>query len=604
MKKYLIIFLAVFAQNIFAQKIEFTAKAPSAVVSEQSFQLQYVINSQDVKNLQIPKISDFDIIAGPNSFTSSSYQFINGKSTSSFTTTYTYVLLAKKEGTYTIPAATVTVDGAQYKSNALSIKVLPPDANAQQQSKNQQQSNGNSTHISDDDIFILPLVTKTTVREQEMTMLTYKIYHSGNLVNIDNVKLPDFKGFMIQDIDLDQNKLNGVENYKGRNYQTYILKQVLISPQNAGKIDISPLTLTGIVRIQRRVQNPRSFFDSFSTYQDVKKPLSSGRVSINVNPLPTPKPADFSGAVGSLSMSSSISATELDANSSLTLKIVIKGTGNLKMIKTPKVVFPTDFESYEPKVTNNFTTTSTGLNGTKTIEYLSIPRHSGNFTIPAVSLTYFDLASNSYKTLTSESYTLNVAKGSGNQAVTTYNSVEQEKVQQLATDIRYIKNGSLNIKPKIKIFTGTIIFYLCYIIPLIITVLLGLFFQKQARENANIALMRNKKANKIAKKRLKTAEKFLKENKKEIFYDEILKALWLYVSDKLNISLSILNKENVAEEMSKHSVEPTIANEFLNLLKDCEFERYAPISDTNSAMDKIYSSAISLIEKLEGTIKK
>jgi hypothetical protein len=509
--------------------------------------------------------------------------------------------LAKKEGAYTIPAATVIVDGTQYKSNALSIKVLPPDANAQQNGKQQQSS---SAQISDDDVFILPIVSKTTVREQEMTMLTYKIYHLGNLVNIDNVKLPDFKGFMIQDIDVDPNKANGVENYKGRNYQTYTLKQVLISPQNAGKIDISPLMLTGILRIQRRVQNPRSFFDSFATYQDVKKPLSSGKVSINVTPLPMPKPANFSGAVGSLSMNSSISATELEANSSVTLKIAIKGAGNMKMIKTPTVAFPTDFESYEPKVTNSFTTTSTGLNGTKTIEYLAIPRHSGKFTIPAVPLTYFDLASNSYKTLTTEAYTLNVLKSSGNQAAAAYNSVEQEKIQQIATDIRYIKSGNLNIKPKAKIFTGTATFYLAYIIPALLAIILGLFFQKQARENANIALMRNKKANKIARKRLKTAEKFLKENKKENFYDEILKALWLYVSDKLNISLSILNKENVSEEMVKHLVAPAIANEFLDLLKNCEFERYAPNADTYLAMDKIYSNSISLIEKLENTIKK
>ncbi|MDR0831095.1 MAG: BatD family protein [Prevotellaceae bacterium] len=591
-----------FALPSVAQKVEFTAKAPSAVVSEQSFQLQYIINSQEVKNLQLPKIADFDIIAGPSSFTSSSYQFINGKSTSSFTTTYTYVLLAKKEGTFTIPPATAVIDGTQHKSNALSIRVLPPDA---QQPKQQNQQQSSSAQIDDDDIFILPLISKSTVREQEMTMLTYKIYHSGNLINIENVKLPDFKGFMIQDIDLDPNKVNGVENYKGRNYQTYILKQVLISPQNAGKIEISPLSLTGIVRVQRRVQNPRSFFDSFSTYQDIKKSLSSGRVTLNVTPLPTPKPADFSSAVGSLSMSSSISSTDVEANSSITLKITLKGSGNLKMIKTPNVIFPTDFETYEPKVINNLSTTSSGLSGTKTFEYLAIPRHSGNFTIPPVSLTYFDLAANSYKTLTTEQYTLNVAKGSGSQtAVAAYDAVEQEKVKQLATDVRYIKTGNLNIKPQTEIFTGTLNFYLFYIIPLLIAVLFGLIFHKKAKDNANIALMRNKKANKIAKKRLKKAEKNLKANQKDGFYDEILSALWLYISDKLNLPLSALNKENMSEELTKHSVSPEITDEFLSLLKNCEFERYAPIQDTHAAMDKIYSDSLKLIEKLENTIKK
>jgi len=604
MKKYFFSFLLIIliVPQVLAQKVEFTAKAPNAVISGQPFQLQYIINSDDVKNLQIPKIDDFQIVAGPSSFTSSQHQFINGKASSSVTTTYTYMLLSQKEGTFTIPSATISVDGAQHKSNSLTIKVLPPDAKPQNnQNGNQQQSS--TAQVPNDDIFILPIISRTNIQEQEMVLLTYKIFHRGNLVNIKDAKLPDFKGLMMQVIDIDDNKRRGIEHHQGRNYETYIIYQVLISPQHSGKIEISPLTMNAILRVQSRVQNPRSFFDNFVTYQDVQKPLSSGRTTLNVSPLPTPKPADFSGAVGSLSMTSEISTIELETNSSVTLKITIRGSGNLKLIKTPNVKFPTDFEQYDPKVTNNYSVNANGFSGSRTFEYLAIPRHSGKFTIPPVTLTYFDLPSNSYKTLTTQEFTLNVAKGSGSQSTSVQSFTNQEQVKQIATDIRYIKIGDMKIRQPEKIFTGTLNFYLAYLIPALIGVLLGLFFRKQAKNNANIALMRNKKANKIARKRLKAAEQNLKLNQKDKFYDEILSALWLYLSDKLNLSLSVLNKENAAEKMDKHSVEKSLSDEFLTLLNNCEFERYAPSNDSSAAMSKIYADAIKVIEKLENNIK-
>jgi hypothetical protein len=283
------------------------------------------------------------------------------------------------------------------------------------------------------------------------------------------------------------------------------------------------------------------------------------------------KPSDFSGAVGSLSMNSDISATEVEANSSITLKITIKGSGNLKLIKTPDVKFPADFEKYEPKTSNNYSISTNGFSGSKTFEYLTIPRHSGKFTIPPVTLTYFDLTTETYKTLTTQEYSLEVAKGSGSSETMVQNYTNQEQIQQIATDIRYIKMGDLKIRPREEIFTGTMNFYLAYIIPALVAVLLGLFFRKQAKNNANITLMRNKKANKIARRRLNAAEQNLKANQKDKFYDEILSALWLYLSDKLNLSLSALSKNNAAEEMEKHSVEKALSDEFLTLLNDCEF---------------------------------
>ncbi len=594
--------LALASLVAWADEVKFTAKAPQTVVAEQPFQLQFVVSSDDVSKLQVGKLDGFEVLNGPSTYTSQSYQFINGKSSHSVTTTYTYLIMGKKAGQYSISPATVVVGGKTYKSNALSIKVLPPDSKQQSQSSGGGQATiQKSQTIDSESLFIRAHLSKNSMREQEMATLTYKLYAKVDVVNLSDIKLPDFQGLMTHDIEV-QNAQN-IENYNGQNYVTYILKQMLISPQKSGKITISPLKCDVVVRQRQTVRDPRSFFGSYSTYQDVKKQISTSAVTLNVSPLPEPKPANFSGAVGSLSMTSSISATEVDANNSVTLKINIKGQGNLKLIPTPKVEFPTDFEQYDPKVDNQFSVRADGFSASKTIEYLVIPRHNGTFEIPAVELSYFDLPSKSYKTLRTEAYTLKVNKGTGSSQSVVYSNVDKESVKQIATDIQYIKYGDLRIKPKAEPFAGSLKFWLAMLLPLIVAITLGLVFQKKARENANLALVRNKKANKVATKRLRTAQKFLREGKKDSFYDEILSALWLYLSDKLNIPISALNKDNVKWELGKRSVQEELSEETLRFLTECEFHRYSS-SEEGSAMDKTYRDAIQLIGDLENTIKR
>jgi batD protein len=500
------------------------------------------------------------------------------------------------------------VNGKQHKSNALNIKVLPADSKQQATQQNSKRNSGQASHnIGAEDLFIRPILSKATVREQEMVLLTYKIYYKVDLVNIVDIKMPDFEGLMTHDIEV--KKPQDIENYNGQNYYTSILKQMLISPQRAGKITIGNMTGTAIVRTRQVVRDPNSFFGAYSTYQDVKKQLSSGIATLNVTPLPQPKPDDFGGAVGNLSMTSSISSENVEANSSIVLKINIKGTGNLKLIKTPKIDFPTDFEQYDPKVDNKFNVSTSGFSGSKTIEYVVIPRHSGRYDIPSTKLVYFDLSTNKYKTLSTESYTVNVSKGKATadlSATTTiaYNNKEQEQVKHIASDIQYIKTGNLHIKPYLNAFVGTAIFWICLLIPLIIAIMLGIIFNKKAKENANIALVKNKKANKIAKKRLKVAEKYLRTDNKEMFYDEMLSAIWLYLSDKLNIPLSQLNKDNTRDGLLAKSVAQEIVDEALTLLTDCEFERYAYGGDIRTAMDNIYNRAVETIGKIENNIRK
>ena len=601
----IVIFVTISAE---AQKIEFKASAPQTVVAGQPFQLQYSINDNNISKFSIAQIDGFDILNGPTSFVSSNYSFINGKSTQSVSTTYTYVLSAKKEGNYSIAPASAMVNGKQHKSNALNIKVLPTDSKQQATQQNSKRNLGQSAHnIGAEDLFIRPILSKATVREQEMVLLTYKIYYKVDLVNIVDIKMPDFEGLMTHDIEV--NKPQDIENYNGQNYYTSILKQMLVSPQRAGKITIGNMTGTAIVRTRQVVRDPNSFFGAYSTYQDVKKQLSSGIATLNVTPLPQPKPDDFGGAVGNLSMTSSISSENVEANSSIVLKINIKGTGNLKLIKTPKIDFPTDFEQYDPKVDNKFNVSTSGFSGSKTIEYVVIPRHSGRYDIPSTKLVYFDLSTNKYKTLSTENYTVNVSKGNASadsSATTTiaYNNKEQEQVKHIASDIQYIKTGNLHIKPYLNAFVGTAIFWICLLIPLIIAIMLGIIFNKKAKENANIALVKNKKANKIAKKRLKVAEKYLRTDDKEMFYDEMLSAIWLYLSDKLNIPLSQLNKDNTRDGLLAQSVAQEIVDEALALLTDCEFERYAYGGDIRTAMDNIYNRAVETIGKIENSIRK
>ena len=592
-----------------ADDVRFTASAPQRVIVGQPFQLVFSVN-ENGKDLRLPDVKGFEIIAGPYTSTSSSTQIINGDIRTSKEVRYTYTLLPEKEGDYQIQSATIVVKKEKYYSNVLNIKVLPEDkASQSQQGGNASQSGQirQSQSITSENLFIRPIISRTKIKEQEAVVLTYRLYARVDVTNIQSPKFPDFKGFLVQEIDLPQDRTMQPDNYEGVNYYTYDLRKVLLFPQETGKVTIEPMSCDVIVRVRSAQQRPRSFFDDFfDTYQEVSKTVTTSKVNLSVESLPQPKPADFSGLVGKLSLSTKLSASEVDANQPITITLKLQGSGNLKMLKNPTLQFPQDFEAYEPKATNNFTTTDTGLSGSKTIEYLVIPRHDGDFVIPAATISYFDVASDSYKTLSTEPISIRVNKGtqSVSNAPIVSNFTGQEKVEVLATDIRYINTGESNIKPVGRMIVGSMFFWLFYIISLVITIGLIIIFRKQARDNANVALMRNKKANKVARRRLKVAEREYKAGNKDTFYDEILKALWGYLSDKLSIPVSELNKDNISLRLSQRGVDEMVIQEFVKLLNDCEFERYAPIGNKESAMRHTFESTEKLISTLESTIKR
>ena len=605
MKKILsILFVCSLALVSWAQDVEFKASAPSQVIVGKPFQLVYSVNKR-AKDLRAPEFTDFDYIAGPYTSQSSSTSFVNGKRTSTFTLTYTYTLMAQKEGTFTIPAATIKVDGDEYVSNGVRIAVLPPDqpaSNSSSQSTGNTSTSGQSQDTGQGNIFLRTIVSKTKVCEQEAILLSYKLYFAGVDVAqfTNNTRLPEFKGFLKQELETGEIQTE-LEHYDGRNYQTAVLYRTLLFPQRSGDIVIEPAQFEAVLRVRNRAQVRSIFDDFFDSYTTATKPLTAAGVTIHVSELPKGKPAGFSGGVGQFAISSKISDTELEANEAVTLTLTIQGTGNMKLLKNPMVDWPEGFDVYDPKVTNNLKNTTEGVSGTRTIEYLAIPRAGGTYTIPAVQFSYYDIDNKTYRTQTTPEYTLNIARGNAEEGgtVVVNNFVQKEDIQQLGTDIRYIYASDVlpaANRPAIIAF-GTPFFWLCYLLPALLAAFAFVIFRKQIKENADITRVRYKKANKVAQRRLKTAEQLLKQNKKEAFYEEIERALWTYLSDRLSVPTAQLNKENIAQILVSKCVAQELIDEMLKVLSTAEFARYAPVSD--HAMQDLYDDTTKMINQLE-----
>lgn len=587
-----------------AQEIEFKAIAPEAVVMGQQFRLTYSVNAE-AKDLRVQELPDFDVLMGPTPSQSHSTQIINGKRTSETNFSFTYILMAKKEGTFNIPPATIKVKNANYTSNALVVKVLPPDKVDEASAQNTQQSNA----LSNKDFFMRMIVSKRNIYEQESILVTFKLYFIPSALTpqtFQSMKFPDFEGFLVQEIEQPQTGIQTkMENYNNRNYQTAILKEVVLFPQRSGTLTIEGGKYDVVAQVRNSNQQGRGFFDDFfDMYRDVKVTLTTPPSTIEVKSLPSGKPAGFGNAVGNFTMTTDINATQVKADEAVTVTVKINGTGNLRVIKNPEVIFPNDFEIFDPNVTMNTKNSTAGVSGSKTIEYMAIPRYGGEFEIPAIAFSYFDPKTATYKTIKSEPYKLQVEKGEGEgNAPVVSNYTNRESVRVLGQDIRYLKVKDIDFISKEELFFGSFLYYMSYLVPLILFFIFFFIYRKQVKENANIALVRTKKANKMAVRRLKNAGKLMKENKKEEFYEEVSRALWGYLSDKLNMPQATLTKDNVEAVLLQHGVKEELIKEFLDILNTCEFARYAP-SQASDAMDQLYALTAEAIGKMENTIKK
>ena len=608
--KHIYIFFLLFAvlltgaDKVFAQ-VTFKASAPATVVEGEQFRLSYILNKEG-KDIRLPDIPDFDVLFGPSISTSFSQRTVNGKTTSESSVTYTYILMAKKTGTFTIPSASIRVDGSNYESNSLQIKVLPPDESSSQGSaaggdRSEERSSGTgAATVSADDAFIRAIVSKNDPYEQEGFTVTFRLYTTLNVVNFGKIQFPEFEGFMVEEVDLPSNQQLQLERYNGRNYFTAVLRKTLLFPQRSGQISIPRGSLEMVFSVPsgRRVS---TFFGTQEVMVDVKKELATNPLSINVKPLPANKPASYANAVGNFTLKSGINSTEVKANEAIIVTLEISGTGNMKLIRNPEIEFPNNFEEYDPTVANSLNVTTNGLTGIRKIEYMAIPRYEGTYTIPAVEFTYFDPNKNRYETLTMPEQKLQIAKGDpGSSTASNFINRQDVKVEQ---DIRFLKTGEPAYLSGTAFFFGSLNYWLWNLIPLMILILLYIINRKQARENANVALMRTRKANKTAIKRLKAANRYLKEQDKDHFYDEVLRAIWGYFSDKLSIPLARLSRNNIEEELSRKGISEQLAGKFIEILDTCEFARYAP-AESNAEMDRIYNGTMEAIGEMENRLRK
>lgn len=579
------------------------ADAPAEVAVGEQFRLTYTVNTQNVNGFRVGTIpAELEVLMGPSTSSQSSFQMVNGHTSSSSSITYTYIICANKAGTYSIPAAHISVRGKTIASNQLRIKV----SGASRQGAQGQQGQGEGglrpagSRISGSDLFIKVSANKRRVHEQEPILLTYKVY---TLVDLTSLKgnMPDLKGFHTQEVQLPQQKSYKIETVNGRPYRTVTWSQYVMFPQITGKLEIPSITFDGIVIQQNRDVDPfEAFFNGGSGYVEVKKKIKAPGLTIQVDPLPA-RPAGFSGGVGSFTISAQLNKTDIKANNPVTLRVIISGRGNLKLIKKPEVKFPKDFDTYDAKVTDKTKLTSNGVEGNMVYDFLAVPRNQGKYEIPPIEFVYYDTEANAYKTVKTQAFTLNVAKGSGSASVSDYTGDAAD--DQLNKDIRGIKTGDADVHDIGDFFFGSTAYWVAMCVLAAIFVSLFVVFRHRAIANANIDRMRGKKANKVATKRLKKADRLMLDGKASLFYDEVLRALWGYVGDKLSIPVEKLSRENISQRLAERSVGDETIALFIGALDECEFERYAP-GDVKGNMSKTFEAAMTAIMRIEETMKK
>ena len=572
------------------------------------------INTQDVRGFRAGRMPEgFEVLMGPSTSTQSSFQMVNGHTSSTSSDTNTYILVANKNGTFTIPAAHVNADGKNIESNEIQIRVTgqsqPSSGGGSSQSgysqRRQPQSPADELRpagstISGGDLFIKVSASKRRVIEQEPILLTYKVYTLVGLTDLIG-KMPDLKNFYTREVPLPNQKSFSVEMLNGRPYKTVTWSQYVMFPQQSGKLEIPSITFNGIFVQQNRNIDPfEAFFNGGSGYVEVKKQIKAPGITIDVDPLPA-RPANFSGGVGSFNISAQIDQTEVKANDPVKLRVIVSGLGNMKLLKQPDVKFPKDFDKYDAKVTDKSKLTTNGLEGSVIYDFLAVPRHAGKFEIPPIEYVYYDIKERQYKTVTTEGFTINVAKGSGSGNVSAYTA--QEDVQLLNSDIHYIHTGSTRQHAAGELFFGSAEYWIILSSFLAVFVALLIIFRHRAIENANIVKQRAGRANKVAVKRLKQASKLMKAGLSGAFYDEVMRALWGYVGDKLNMPVEQLSRENISQQLSSHQVSDEIIQQFISALDECEFARYAP-GDATGNMNKVYDTALSALTQIASTMKK
>jgi len=619
-QKLILFFLFAIPGMLSAQDISFTAQAPKQVYVGQRFQLTFTLNSEG-SNFMGPEIVNFDILSGPMLSSGQNVMSVNGKMEYSSYSSYTFILQAIKPGTFTIPQALITVKGKRYMSNPTQITVLTPTQRQAQQppANNQQQGRNQQVPAKEDvgnDIFLKAVIDKNNPYQGEMVTVTYKLYTPTNRLQINQPdKIPSYPGFWAQDLLKDATQYpQYTEVINGRKYIVAELRKAALYPQKSGTLTIDPLVQDVIYQVKVKSRNPFAddpvfnndpFFKNFmddsffgSEYQNVSKTLRSNPIVVNVKPLPSAnRPVDFSGAVGQFSMKAQVDRTEVLTNDGITLRVSVTGTGNLNLIEKPAINFPPDFEVYDPKIIDNFSNKG-ATSGTRTFEYLIIPRAAGDFTIDPIQFAYFDPTHKDYSVISSEKFSLKVKKGNGSVADNTV----QGDVKVLGNDIRYLMEPPLHIHTTGNRLYGKPIYWLLLVLLVLGFVIFILIYRRNMQMKGDTKLMQRKKATRIAVKRLQKAKKLLESGKHDAFHEEISLALWGYISQKFNIPMSMLSMDTAREQLESRNVDIALTERFLSTLNDCNFARYAPEGKALN-MQQLYDLAIKTITETEQVLR-
>jgi hypothetical protein len=584
-----------FGAALYAQT-SLTVDVPRVVESGESFRLVYTVNAEPSSFNPPTTFAGLDLLAGPSQSRMSSTQIINGKRTESFQISYTYILQASSEGKYTIPSASVIVDGKTYSSQSVVVEVVKSEG------KSAKSDSGTTTGtVSSDDLFIRVFVNKNRVVKGEPLTATIKLYTRVSISGFEDVRFPSFNGFWSQETETPQNIEFVRENIDGKIYNAALLRRYLLVPQQSGSLTIDPVEMICQVQIRSSTATSRSIFDDFfDSYQTLRKRVSSTAVRVTVDALPPGAPESFLGGVGEFSLKSSLSRDSVNANEALSLLVTVTGTGNINLIETPKVEIPNGIEVYDTKISDNSSRGSGGASGSKQYEFPLIPRGPGVYTIPGVEFSYFDIAKRRYVTLRSQDMVLRVGRDSGGGATGTSLSlgVNRQVVRSISDDIRYIHTKSAKLRKGNQFFFASLSYFISLIALVLLFFVMERVLSKRIERNRDVAGVKNRRANKVARTRLRNAESLLKQGLYTGFYEELHRAVLGYISDKLNLSFVDLSRDKIKSALDLKRVRPEHSEELLSLLEQCEYARYAP-DPGGGEMESNYTRAMNLISRME-----
>lgn len=607
MKRYLSTALLLFASGfILAQDITLQAYAPNLVEVGEQFSLSFTLNAKP-SEFKAPSISDFEILAGPSTSSSTSIEVINGKVTQSQSYTYTYILAASKEGKFTIEPAEAVVGKERIRSNSVVIEVVKTSSGTSAGRANQQTSRNiresQTDDLPGDELFVTVELNRKSAYVGEPIEAVIKIYTRVSILAFEDAKFPAFDGFWSQEIKSSPNVNFERANVNGKIYNAGVIRRYLLFPQKSDKIEIDPFEL--VVVYQGQSSRPRSIFDEFfgGGFENYRKRLVSKPITINIKKLPLPQPHDFTGAVGSFKIDASVDKKNLKANDAFTYKIRVSGKGNLKLIGNPTLSLPSTFEVYDPKVSENISVDEGNTSGSKTYEYVCIPRAGGNFSLEPVSFSYFDPAKENYVTLKTAPISITVNADSSSVGNVMVASFGKEDIKYIGKDIRFIKTAMPSFKPRAAFWVSSGIYLFFYLLFIALFVVFSFLFRRYRQRMQDVAFIKTRRASKVAQKRLKVASQMLEQNKNAQFFEEIHKAIWGYVSDKLNIPLASLNLDNACEKLTEQGIDTEKIATFRSIVETCEYARFAPMAE-HSQMTDVFEKTFSLIEDLEDKLKR